>query len=566
MPGRVTSAKKALKGLYSFRFCDKVFIQSKEKDRGMLPRGRAMLFRDPLNRKMKQAENKEVVHMRKLVALLLILALVIGLVPAAMAKTYTLDIYWIANKDDETIRTGVQDAINKYLAELHGEKKIKDMEVVFHLVSWDPEWTEKAIGVLMDDEKIDLIFTADWEGYVQEIQAGKLTPLGDLLESDGQGILETLSSDFLEGIKVNGEIYGIPTNKELCVPSGIIVNKTAALEIGWDPDADPVKTTEELEPYLKAYKDKYPNKYPYLMEKDRWADEPWGHEWIGLEEDVLSMKFAKDENGKYDETVYSIYEEPEQEEHIRLMYKWAQLGYISPDSATQDYNKVFGTGDFLVFTQPLKGNNFKSIEMYGANKSADVPDFECTEIVMQPKYKVTCQAGGSMFAIPKSSKKKDVAMQYLNLMHSDPKLVNLMLFGEEGVNYTKVNDTQVDLIESANWYGMHGGAWTVGNTKLQYVLTTEDPEKNAKLQEYALDAPMTASYGFRFDKKKAETLDAVEEVVKKFARPLMVGAVDPDDPELGLKAFAEALHEAGIDALKAEVERQYEEWKIANNK
>ena len=525
-----------------------------------------MLFRDPLNRKMKQAENKEVVHMRKLVALLLILALVIGLVPAAMAKTYTLDIYWIANKDDETIRTGVQDAINKYLAELHGEKKIKDMEVVFHLVSWDPEWTEKAIGALMDDEKIDLIFTADWEGYVQEIQAGKLTPLGDLLESDGQGILETLSSDFLEGIKVNGEIYGIPTNKELCVPSGIIVNKTAALEIGWDPDADPVKTTEELEPYLKAYKDKYPNKYPYLMEKDRWADEPWGHEWIGLEEDVLSMKFAKDENGKYDETVYSIYEEPEQEEHIRLMYKWAQLGYISPDSATQDYNKVFGTGDFLVFTQPLKGNNFKSIEMYGANKSADVPDFECTEIVMQPKYKVTCQAGGSMFAIPKSSKKKDVAMQYLNLMHSDPKLVNLMLFGEEGVNYTKVNDTQVDLIESANWYGMHGGAWTVGNTKLQYVLTTEDPEKNAKLQEYALDAPMTASYGFRFDKKKAETLDAVEEVVKKFARPLMVGAVDPDDPELGLKAFAEALHEAGIDALKAEVERQYEEWKIANNK
>ena len=109
----------------------------------MLPRGRAMLFHDPANRKMKQAENKEVVHMRKLVALLLILALLIGLAPAAMAKTYTLDIYWIANKDDETIRTGVQDAINKYLAELHGEKKIKDMEVVFHLVSWDPEWTEK---------------------------------------------------------------------------------------------------------------------------------------------------------------------------------------------------------------------------------------------------------------------------------------------------------------------------------------------------------------------------------------------------------------------------------------
>ena len=505
--------------------------------------------------------------MRRLIALLLTLALVIGLAPAALAKTHTLDIYWIANRDDETIRTGVEKAINAYLAELAKTKAIKEMEVAIHLITWDPVWTEQAIGALMNDEKIDLIFTADWEGYVQEILAGKLTPLGDLLESDGQGILETLSEDFLEGVKYNGQIYGIPTNKELCVPSGILVNKTAADLIGWDlteymEDPSKMITTEELEPWLAKYKEMFPSRYPYLMEKDRWSDEPWGHEWIGLEEDVLSMKYAKDGNGNYDETVYSIYETQEQEDHIRLMYDWAKKGYISPDSATQEYNAVFGTGDFLVFTQPLKGNNFKSIEMYGANKNPEVPEFELTEIVMQDKYKVTCQAGGSMFAIPASSKKKEAAMQYLNLMHSDPVLVNLMLFGAEGVNYTKANDVQVELVDGANWYGMHGGAWTVGNTKLQYVLTTEDPEKNAKLQEYALDAPMTASYGFRFDKTKAEKLvDAVEDVVKQYARPLMVGAVDPDDPELGLEAFRKALKEAGVDDLKDEVERQYKEWK-----
>ena len=550
--------------------------------------------------------------MRRLVALLLTLALVIGIAPAAFAKTYTLDIYWIANVNSDKaykdiagavseyladekadpnalgrvieeavaanlsaadienskIRRGVENAINGYLAELHKEKKIKDIQVAIHLIPWDPSWTEQAIGALMNDEKIDLIFTADWEGYVQEIQAGKLTPLGDLLESDGQGILETLPSDFLEGIKVNGQIYGIPTNKELCVPSGFIVNKTAALEIGWDPDADPVKTTEELEPYLQAYKEKYPDRYPYLMEKDRWSDEPWGHEWIGLPEDVLDMKFAKDAEGNYDETVYSIFETEEQEKHIRLMYDWMQKGYIDPAAAdpNYNYNAVFGSGNFLVFTQPLKGNNFKSIEMYGQNHKAGDPEFECTEIVMQGKYKVTNQAGGSMFAIPKSSQKKNLAMQYLNLMHSDAKLVNLMLFGEEGVNYTKANDTQVDLVDDANWYGMHGGAWTVGNTKLQYVKTDEDPEKNAKLQEYALDAPMTASYGFRFDSKKAKTLDAVTEVVQKYAFGLMTGGVDPDDPELGLEAFRKALQEAGIGELKEEVEKQYDTWKTEKSK
>jgi len=508
--------------------------------------------------------------MRKLAAVLLTLALLTGLVStASAAKPKTLEIYWIANatKADEEkwipIKEGVEEAINEYI------EPLINAHVHFHLVNWD-DWTTDALQPLLDGERIDLIFTADWRDYVQEINADKLVALDDtLLPEYGQDILSSLSADFLDGVRYGygQHIYGIPTNKELCVPTGLIVNKTAALEIGWDPEKDPVKTTEELEPWLAKYREKYPlkdypNKYPYLMEKGRWSDEPWGHEWIGIEEDALSMKYARQEDGTFDETVYSIYETPEQEAHIRLMYDWAQKGYIAPDAATYNYNAIFGSGDFLVFTQPLKGNNIKSAEMYTANHPADAPAFECVEIIMQDKYKVTTQAGGSMFAIPFSSKYKDQAMQYLNLMHSDETLVNLMLFGKEGVNYTRVNDRQVEPIADANWYGLHGGAWTVGNTKLQYVLTTEDPEKNALLQEYANDAPKTASYGFRFDKTKAQDkVDAVARVAAEFARPLMVGAVDPDDPEKGLEAFRKALKEAGIDELKAEVERQYEEWK-----
>ncbi len=495
--------------------------------------------------------------MRKWIALLLTVTLVFGLGSAALAKrAYTLDIYWIANKDDEAIRAGVEEAINEYIEPLIGAN------VSFHLIPWDPAWTEEAIGDLMADKKIDLIFTADWEGYVQEILAGKLTPLDDQLEQNGQGILETLSADFMDGARYNGLLYGIPTNKELCVPTGLIVNKTAALAIGWDPEKDPVTTTGELEPWLAKYKEMFPENYPYLMEQGRWSDEPWDHDWIGLEGNVLAMKYAKGEDGNFDETVYNIYETDEQEEHIRLMYKWAQAGYIDPNAANYDYNHVFGTGAFLVFTQPLKGNNIKSVEMYAANKDPEAADFECTEIILQPKYKVTCQAGGSMFAIPKTSRHKDIAMQYLNLMHSDATLVNLMLYGKEGVNYTKVNDQQVELSEEANWYGMHGGAWTVGNTRLQYVLTSEDPEKNALLQAFADDAPKTASYGFRYNKNALpEELEAVTAVVKEFARPLMVGAVDPDDAEKGLEAFRKALKAAGINTLKAEVESQYATWK-----
>ena len=498
--------------------------------------------------------------MRKLVSLFLALAMMLALLPTAMADDYTLDIYWVGNGDNEAVRAGVEAAVNEYVEPLIGAK------VSYHIIGWG-DWNDKAINALQSGEKMDLIFTADWEGYGVEVSGGLLMPLDDLLEQYGQGIKETLPQTFLDGVKVNGVLYGIPTNKELCVPEGFIINKTAAEAIGWDVVADDpsIKTTADLEPWLQKYKEMFPDKYPYLMDGQagRWADEPWCPDWCGMGTNSIAMKMAKGEDGNFDETIYSIFATPEQEEHIRLMYKWGQAGYISPDAALTsfDYNGTFGRGDFLVFAQPLKGNGIKAAEMYQANATAE---FECVEITMQPKYVVTTHAGGSMFAIPVTCGNPEAAMKYLNLMHSDATLVNLMLFGAEGQNYTKIDDTTVEVKADANWYGVHGGAWTVGNTLLQYVTKGEDPQKNALLQSYADDAVATASLGFRFVKDNvADQIAAVDAVVSEMANPLMCGQVDPDDPSLGIEALKTALTDAGMDEVIAEVQTQYDAWKAA---
>ena len=181
--------------------------------------------------------------MRKLVAVLLTMALLLGLASTALAtKPKTLEIYWIANaaKDKEAewapVRDGVEAAINEYI------EPLINANVHFHLVNWD-DWETDALQPLLNDERIDLIFTADWRDYVQEINADKLVALdADVLLSEyGPDIIEgpnALSADFLDGVRYgkNQLIYGIPTNKELCVPTGLLVNKTAALEIGWDPE------------------------------------------------------------------------------------------------------------------------------------------------------------------------------------------------------------------------------------------------------------------------------------------------------------------------------------------
>ena len=507
--------------------------------------------------------------MRKFVSLFLALIMVLALVPAAFAaEPYTLDIYWVGNADDPEIRADVEAAVNEYI------EPLIDAHVSFHIVPWD-DWKTEVVDVLEDKDsrkkaKMDLVFTADWEYYSDLVEAKALLQLGSELEDNGQDILKTLPEGFWNGVKIRGDIYGVPTNKELCVPQGFIVNRTRAREIGWDFENGEILTTADLEPWLEKYREKYPDSYPYLMDMNpagRWVDEPWINDWSGLTQNALSMRMAKKDDGEFDETVYSIFETPEQEEHIRLMYDWVQKGYISPDNVNLDKGsaeEIFGKGDFLVFTQAIKGNSIKAVEMYTEKHKPEDEPFEVGEIIMQPKYIVTAHTAGSMFAIPKTGEvDPDKAMQYLNLMHSDATLVNLMLFGVEGKNYTKIDDKKVTLTDKA-WYTLHGGAWTVGDVTLQYVLENEDPEKNDKLIEFAQDATETCCLGFRFNTKKLkDTVDAVNKALGEYANALMCGAVDPDDPEKGIEALKQALKDAGIDELREAAQKQYEDWKNA---
>ena len=179
--------------------------------------------------------------MRKLISLLLALSMLLSLTGTVMAEeVYTLDYYWVGNGDN-AVRAEVEEAINAYIEPLIGAN------VRFHIVGWN-DWTEKAVNALQSGEKMDIIFTADWREYMVEVSGGLLTPLNDLLQEYGKGILETLPATFIEGTQVNGINYAVPTNKELCVPEGVVVNVTAAKEIGWDVTIDDpsIQTLEDL--------------------------------------------------------------------------------------------------------------------------------------------------------------------------------------------------------------------------------------------------------------------------------------------------------------------------------
>lgn len=500
-----------------------------------------------------------------------ILATLVGCAPAPQpaadgqsaagspAAPVTLTYYWIGNGDTDQ-RPLVEAAINEYVGDKIG------VNVVFNIVGWG-DWDTKAVTGLQAGESMDIFFTADWRNYMQLATQGLFTPLndddgefGNLLETYGQDILAGLNPAFITGTQIDGVNYAVPTNKELTVPEGFIYNVTLAEEIGLTAEeAAKIKSHRDMEPWLEKAKAARPDEYPYLT-----SGPPGFNPWVpgfasGISSWLINMPFAPDANGVFDETIVSVMESPWAAEYTALMREWYVKGWIHPDAGLTTFNtaELRNAGKFLIEPQPLKGSNIKAQELVNASGN---PELVLGEIYGQPKINITVHSGGSMLAIPIVSDHPVEAMKFINLMHSDSTLLNMMLFGVEGTHWEFADDGRVELLNSG-WYGAHGGAWTLGNTLLQAVSTKEDPDKNRMLIEYSNDSIDHASLGFRFrtDPVAAE-LTAINAVVDGMERALMTGYVDP---AVELPAYITALKAAGLDTVKAEVERQYDAWKIA---
>ena len=83
------------------------------------------------------------------------------------------------------------------------------------------------------------------------------------------------------------------------------------------------------------------------------------------------------------------------------------------------------------------------------------------------------------------------------------------------------------------------------------------------LIEYSNDALDHPSLGFRFRREPvAAELTAITAVATGTARALKTGYIDPAEE---LPKFIDDLKAAGLDTVRAEVERQYEEWKATKS-
>ena len=480
--------------------------------------------------------------MRKVLALALSLVLTAGILAGCKSKSPTpaqnAEKITILYPGEESDR--MTDFLqNEFAAKM---KQDLNLEVELIFVPWDQYWEKKDI-MLANKEPIDLY----WDGLPDlssMVNKQQCQPLDDLIKQYGQDMLKVLPMEQINGGKVKGTIYGIPTAyaPSSCMYQLICVRQDILEDVGMNS----IETPEDLMKFSQLAKEKYPDIKgggdPIFKPLTRYyTDEQYN--WVGYQDLVV---FGEDTH-----KAYSYFETEAFQELCKFNRRMNQAGLYNDDVTTK-YNERdsrMQTGNYLW----VEGSLGKENEIIDAVR-ANAPDAKLKSYLLSPeKGRYITAAGGEVLCVPHSATNPAGAIKFLNWLYSSQENYLFALYGVEGKDYEIVDGRIKDLTTDDLFY-----EWMFRNQNYQMFAPEVDQAYIDSYKNWDSTAKLSASFGFAFDNENVKDLEAkLGEATGKLCTPLETGFVDFDTayPEM-----VKALKDAGIDQYVAEVQRQLDEY------
>lgn len=404
--------------------------------------------------------------------------------------------------------------------------------------------------MLASGEKLDLMY--QYCGNVTSaISSGQILPLDEYLEESGKDLLTEIGEDDWKCVTFNGNIYGVPSNKEKATGWGFAMNKEMADATGIDYSG--IRTEAELEPLLTKVKELYPDVYPVISHV--------GTVSMMTDQDDLGGDIGSLESSASDSTeVINYYASERYMEEMKLRYDWAQKGLIMPDASTttENANSLIGAGKgFGRFTNTKPG-----IEQEIEKESGK--DIAVIELV-EP-YTTTTRVD-IVWYVPHNSEQPERAVEVLNEIYTNPELANILINGIEGTHYQVVDEEKgiVNFPEGVNTSntGYTSLPWAWPNETISYVWEGNPEDIWEQTQEFNKNATVSPAKGFAWDNTPVQNqVTACANVTAKYGPALECGSLDP---ETTIPKFLSELKEAGAEDIIAEKQKQLDEW-LKNNK
>ena len=487
--------------------------------------------------------------MKKLVSLVLVLALALGVLSFASADdkvviNLTRDCFNLGGGTDQEQLKKVEDAINAYIAD--------KINVEVHITEYSSgEYAEKANLALANNE-INLLWTASWMGTIGTndlVPKNAVKDITDLLP--GTALYGSMAEGQWEATKYNGRNYFIPVYKDNVEGYDLMFRKELVDKYGWDITS--VKTLADLAPMLEdAYNEGL--KYPFLTQKTamfyRW--------YIGsfdfFTADASTNFFAV--SRETNEVVDTI-QTPEYLEFCKLMAEWAEKGYISEDEA----NKV--TTDTTTQSQDWAISWWTDIPV-----NAEANARYGQEVVMQPiapRYAHSTSALGSCYCITANSTDEEAkaCIDFMGLLYTDSTLADMYTFGIEGEDfeYTQAEGQEIKHVTQHSEKYNHS-MWESANATIVTPVDNEPDNKAELYDAFNGGAETSCAAGFRFDKSPVEAAyTACQGLFDQYGFLLENGGFAAADVEAKIAEYQAALDAAGYQDVLAEFQNQYNAWK-----
>ncbi|WP_135546403.1 ABC transporter substrate-binding protein [Paenibacillus cymbidii] len=449
-------------------------------------------------------------------------------------KEVELVWYYPQNEIPKDLKS-VQDEVNKITKQkINATVKLSPVAI--------GDYTQKMNTVVASGEAFDIAWTSNWNfDYLQNVTKGAFLALDDMIAKTTPKLKSALPDYAYNGTKVNGKLYGVPNIQYSYLNDGIFIQKR--LVDKYAIDLNSINKLEDLEPILAKIKSGEPDLVPLPMDRTGF----WSylvtsnnleeiHRASGLVIDYADPK-----------KVLSVYSTPQYKKTMEILQGYYQKGYINQDAPTLksavDIRKL--GKEAVMVTNVLKEG--KEQEIKRANSGIDVVKKQ----LVKP-HVVPAAITATINAISRTSKNPERALMFIELLHTDKDLFNLLAFGVENKHYTKIGDNMVRIIPDGGYNPNTG--WIFGNVFRGYLLEGQDPDTWKTTEKLNNESEKSPIIDFKFNPDPvASEIANIASVIDEFKPGLETGAVDVAKV---LPQFQEKLKNAGSDKVVAEAQKQ----------
>ena len=362
---------------------------------------------------------------------------------SASGDKTVIKMYQIGDKPDNL------DELLENANKIIGEKVGAKLDIQY--LGWG-DYDKKMSVITSSGENYDIAFASN---YVVNAQKGAYADLTELYKKEGKDLYKALDPAYIKGNSINGKIYAVPVAANVASSQNFAFNGTLLAKYGIDISG--VTSYETLEPVLRQIKEKAPDVVPFAVTKNFIPSDNFDYPVPN------GLPFVIDLEGDTTKIV-NRYEVPRFKEHLKTLHKFYEAGYIPKDVATSDTSFDLQQDTWFVREETVGPADYgNSLLSRVANK-----DIQIKPITNFIKKNQTTQVAN--FVISNNSKNKEKAMEVLNLLNTNPELLNGLVYGPEGKNWEKVagKENRVKVLDGYNG-NTHMSGWNTGNNWILYI-------------------------------------------------------------------------------------------------